>query len=465
MRTRKLLCGLIAVAMALTCAVPVLARRGGSLSYSYLENLDGKTTAAELINTEKDTMCAISDGNGDPINTVGAVNGFYSKFSDGHLTLEGVNPSQTLYIYLGPDHFKEDLSALFEDEDGNAPEFVIRSADLANENVMNLRTSISGDGKALVAGVSQYSSKAVGKMDRGSWLKVMLFDEAATDETKIEINATFTTRDASASDSFDGNAITGGFASQLRITLWLNNTKVSGDVGESENGDRVYYSPSSAGTNEFVWGNDRAALVFGADSDAGEFYCRMSDNVDNSVYYDYGNQVSAELYFFDFVTHPEIPSSGRATLTLGIPWSDDDDYRPDPATCRIYQQDVMGRLTDVTDLFTYSEDSEPIPGWSMRVRKLESYVISDVPLPVEEKADGYDDVYYYSDEDLDRIFAIDPALSLQIQTSYIGKTVQDRLLEILADGIGGADNRERVNAILGVETQTDSESESPLTPQ
>lgn len=123
----------------------------------------------------------------------------------------------------------------------------------------------------------------------------------------------------------------------------------------------------------------------------------------------------------------------------------------------------MGKLTDVTDLFTFSEDSDPIPGWSMRTRKLESYVVSDVPLPVEEKAEDYSDVYFYSDEELDRIFAIDPAESLRIQASYIGIEVQRRLAEILKGGAGGSDAPNRVDGIVGGAIPDFSEDVSEIT--
>lgn len=450
MRKRSMVCALMAAVLVLSCAVPAMARRGGNLDLPLFKGLDDAESAEALIDSQNKEF-AICDSEGDPINTIGKGNGFRASYNGGQIKLEGVNPSQTLYIYLGPDSSHEGIEEFFVNSDGETPNFVIRTADLANDHVMNLRTNISGDGKEQVAGLSQYSSKVVGKFERGSWLKVMLFDTAETDEQKVDITATFTTKSASASDSYEGNEFEPGYSAQLRLTIWLNNTATGHESGsgESDNGDRVYYTANSAGVNEFIWGDNRAALKFSADSDPEDFYCRMSDHVDNQVYYDYGDPVNAELWFFDFVTHPTIPSTGRATLTLGIPWDDDDDYKPDPETCRIYQQDVMGRLTDVTDLFTFSDDSDPIPGWSMRTRKLESYVISDVPLPVEDKASEYSDVYFYSDEELDKIFAIDPAESLRIQASYIGQEVQRRLSEILKSGVGGSDAPGRVDEILG----------------
>ena len=461
MRTKKLFCGLLAMVCLLAGSFPVSARKAGTLDLSAV-GIDFDVTDADKMITEEYAVC---NSEGDPINNIGSSNGFRGKFEKGELTLEGVNPSQTLYVYLGPDYNHEDLRDYFEDSSGNTPDFTIRTADLANNHVMNLRVNTSGDGKQLVAGVTQYSSKAVGKLARGSWLKIMLFDMAETEETKVDITATFTTKEAGSTHSYSGESFEGGYSSSLKIRLYINNTatgKNSGS-GESDNGDRVYYTANKAGGNDFIWGDNRAAIQFNADSNPEDFYCRMSVHPDNQVYSDYGDPVNAELWFYDFVTHPTIPSTNRATLTLGIPWDDDDDYRPNPKTCRNYQQDVMGKLTDVTDLFTFSEDSDPIPGWSMRTRKLESYVVSDVPLPVEEKAEDYSDVYFYSDEELDRIFAIDPAESLRIQASYIGIEVQRRLAEILKGGAGGSDAPNRVDGIVGGAIPDFSEDVSEIT--
>ncbi|WP_147539454.1 LPXTG cell wall anchor domain-containing protein, partial [Anaerotruncus rubiinfantis] len=138
---------------------------------------------------------------------------------------------------------------------------------------------------------------------------------------------------------------------------------------------------------------DRAALKFEADDDASKFYARLSTSTDRTLYAEYGDPVDADLWFYDFVTNPTIPSTSRATLTLGIPWDeDDDDYIPDPETCFIYERDADGNLTDVTDKFTFSEDDEEIPGWSMKTRVLGTYVLSDTELDIEAiNADDEDD--------------------------------------------------------------------------
>ena len=151
MRTKKLFCGLLAMVCLLAGSFPVSARKAGTLDLSAV-GIDFDVTDADKMITEEYAVC---NSEGDPINNIGSSNGFRGKFEKGELTLEGVNPSQTLYVYLGPDYNHEDLRDYFEDSSGNTPDFTIRTADLANDHVMNLRVNTSGDGKQLVAGVTQ----------------------------------------------------------------------------------------------------------------------------------------------------------------------------------------------------------------------------------------------------------------------------------------------------------------------
>ena len=44
--------------------------------------------------------------------------------------------------------------------------------------------------------------------------------------------------------------------------------------------------------------------------------------------------------------------------------------------------DADGYLVDVTSKFSYSEDDQEIPGWSIRTRQLGTYIVSDTELDV-----------------------------------------------------------------------------------
>ena len=228
-------------------------------------------------------------------------------------------------------------------------------------------------------------------------LKFELADSTTTNE--IHTDGTITFEAKKDSDDYTGDkkvassvSFVDGDLVSIDYSFWINNAKSTND-DNPDSGDRVYFDPDDNDTNTLIWGDDRAALKFEADDDASKFYARLSTSTDRTLYAEYGDPVDADLWFYDFVTNPTIPSTSRATLTLGIPWDeDDDDYVPDPETCFIYEKDADGNLTDVTDKFTFSEDDEEIPGWSMKTRVLGTYVLSDTELDIEAiNADDEDD--------------------------------------------------------------------------
>ncbi|WP_195376622.1 hypothetical protein, partial [Anaerotruncus rubiinfantis] len=225
-------------------------------------------------------------------------------------------------------------------------------------------------------------------------IKIELADTTTTSEIHTDGVITFTAKKDSADlkAGVTANTFVKGDEIVIPYSFWINNEKSTND-DNPDTGDRVYFDPDDNDTNTLIWGDDRAALKFEADDDASKFYARLSTSTDRTLYAEYGDPVDADLWFYDFVTNPTIPSTSRATLTLGIPWDeDDDDYIPDPESCFIYEKDADGNLTDVTDKFTFSEDDEEIPGWSMKTRVLGTYVLSDTELDIEAiNADDEDD--------------------------------------------------------------------------
>lgn len=201
-------------------------------------------------------------------------------------------------------------------------------------------------------------------------------DGTITFTAKKDSLAGKTHEDAKGKIFNDGDEIT------IDYSFWLSNEKIDND-GNPEAGDRVFFNPDKNDTNVITWGDDRASLKFDADNDASKFYARLETGVDRALYAEYGDPADAELWFYTFVNASAIPSTSRATLTLGVPWDEDDDYVPDPESCFIYEKDADGMLVDATDKFTFSEEDEEIAGWSIKTRTLGTYVISDTELDVE----------------------------------------------------------------------------------
>ncbi|RGX54367.1 hypothetical protein DWV16_14430 [Anaerotruncus sp. AF02-27] len=244
----------------------------------------------------------------------------------------------------------------------------------------------------MIKKISYDGDKKIPGGDRALRLKIELADTTTTSEIHTDGTISFIAKKDSTDKIGGTETFVKGDKIVIPYSFWINNEKKTND-DNPDAGDRVYFDPDKNDTNTLIWGDDRAALKFEADDDASKFYARLSTSTDRTLYAEYGDPVDADLWFYDFVTNPTIPSTSRATLTLGIPWDeDDDDYVPDPETCFIYEKDADGNLTDVTDKFTFSEDDEEIPGWSMKTRVLGTYVLSDTELDIEAiNADDEDD--------------------------------------------------------------------------
>ena len=226
--------------------------------------------------------------------------------SDGKVVLDGVLPNQTFYIKLGDagNDYVTELSG-----GGKA-----RASQLVDDNLFKISVDKDGDGKSLISKIEQVEEKRLGGMTRASYLKVTLKDMTSTDERKANAEIEF-----KAKKDKDGSWKKGETAI-LNLNMWISNKKVSGSDGDADTGEKIYFSPEANENNVLIWGDDRAALEFTADDDAKDFYARLSTKSMSNIYSEYGDPVDADLWFYDFVGNPSIPSTSRAYLTLGIPW-------------------------------------------------------------------------------------------------------------------------------------------------
>ena len=292
-----------------------------------------------------------------------------------------VEPASTFYVPISP-------AMDTQIKDGDDVDFTVE--DLVDTK--NFKFDVDKDaGSKLISKISVVDDKKLGSMERTAYLKFELKDVTDTDEHKSTGTITFKAKNyklagckpGSKTESSGANDAkwTDNYEVTFKYNLWISNEK-KGNDDNPDVGDRVYMDPDKNDTNTLIWGDDRAALKFEADDDAKKFYARLSTSNMSDVYAEYGDPVDADLWFYDFVGHPTVPATSKATLTLGIPWDEDDDYTPDPENCFIYELDADGYLVDVTSKFTYSEDDEEIPGWSIRTRQLGTYIVSDTELDV-----------------------------------------------------------------------------------
>ena len=293
----------------------------------------------------------------------------------GKIVSDAIAPDTTFYVPVGGN--EEDTITL---DDGKQ----VQIKYLVDKDFFKFSPDKDTNGK-LVKSITLVTDKGFDGFYRNAYIKFVLADITDTDEHKTDGTIEFKAKKTAADDKDVKDKTKNTYEKDSKLVwdykLWVTNEAVGND-DNPDVGDRVYMDPDKNETNTLVWGDDRAALKFDSDDDARKFYARLSTSNMSDIYAEYGDPVDADLWFYDFVGHPTVPATSKATLTLGIPWDDDDDYTPDPENCFIYELDADGYLTDVTSKFTYSEDDEEIPGWSIRTRQLGTYIVSDTELDV-----------------------------------------------------------------------------------
>ncbi len=333
--------------------------------------------------------------NGDGEMIVGAGEDIYNSVTwvvpidtavPNKLTVDGVVPNTTFYVPLGAGT----TSKIMILDDATTDLFVTSDV-LTDTDCFKFKVD-KDEGSKYIKKISVVTDKKLDGRPRANFLKVELNESTTVSELKATGTITFDAKEAAAAliadkDIADSVAANNTFTADDKVVIdynfWINNKEVKGEDGEADTGERVYFKPSSNEDNTMVWGDDRAALFFEGNDDTSKFYARLSTKSDSEIYSTYGDPVNADMWFYDFVGSATIPSTSRATLTLGIPWDDDDDYTPNAEDCFIYEKDADGNLVDVTSKFTFDADNDGttgIEGWTIKTRTLGTYVISDTEL-------------------------------------------------------------------------------------
>ena len=293
----------------------------------------------------------------------------------GKIVSDAIAPDTTFYVPVGGN--EEDTITL---DDGKQ----VQIKYLVDKDFFKFSPDKDTNGK-LVKSITLVTDKGFDGFYRNAYIKFVLADITDTDEHKTDGTIEFKAKKTAADDKDVKDKTKNTYEKDSKLVwdykLWVTNEAVGND-DNPDVGDRVYMDPDKNETNTLVWGDDRAALKFDSDDDARKFYARLSTSNMSDIYAEYGDPADADLWFYDFVGHPTVPATSKATLTLGIPWDEDEDYTPDPENCFIYEVDADGYLVDVTSKFSYSEDDQEIPGWSIRTRQLGTYIVSDTELDV-----------------------------------------------------------------------------------
>ena len=355
----------------------------------------------------------IVDGDGEKIDCESGATVTFDLIDGG--VFDVIHPDQTFYIPL-------DGNFQF----GTKTNFTFPAGYLADKDLFSISTKDKdGDASKLIK-ITQEDSKSIDGQGRKDWLKVDVGQTMTSDEMKGTMTLEFSAKNdfgeelyrkekknnnlsnlasalntelgLSGSDELTASSDEDDFADAINdyiddfgkikvdMTFWVNNTTEDGEDADVDAGDAFVYNPVSNEENLIIWNTEngeRASLKFDADDDADKFYAKLSIKSNSSIYAEYGDPVGADLWFYDFVGSSTIPATSRATLTLGIPWDEDDDYVPaSPKDCYIYRLNSDGTLEDVTSSFTYNEDGD-IDGWSTRTRELGTFIVSDLELDID----------------------------------------------------------------------------------
>ena len=296
-------------------------------------------------------------------------------------TLDEIRPDTTYWIpvdQLGINHSAWKVSNWDENE-------------LGDTDLFKWSFDKSGDGRSLIKSITVVNDKKLDQNKttptRTTYLKVVTNQTFNDGEKKVKVDIEIKPKKSKGEDYdviFKGQEkVDTSIKLSTSFTMWVKNAEENGDDVDVETGDGFVFVPADNEENTIVYGDDRAALFFYADDDADKFYAKLSTKAMMDIYTEYGDPADADLWFYDFVGNKTIPSTSRATLTLGIPWDEDDTYVPDPTNVYIYELKTDGSLVDVTDKFTYSEDNDSttgIEGWTIKTRTLGTYIVSDAEL-------------------------------------------------------------------------------------
>lgn len=313
------------------------------------------------------------------------------------VTFDKVRPDQTYWIPLY-EIFEGGIAPVFTN--GNTSKLCLEADynDIGDKNLFKVSYDKEGSGKSLIKSISIVTEKNKsddfkGARDRRTaWFKVTTNQTFDDGEKKAKIEVTIKPKKSDIKKYEDVTIIGGGSTVDtsaklvFNLTFWVENMELEGDDQDVEAGDGFVFKATSNEENTIVYGDDRAALYFNADDDADKFYAKLSTSANWSIINEYGDPADADLWFYDFVGNRTIPSTSRATLTLGIPWDEDDNWVPNPEDCYLYRINADGSLTDITSTFTFDEDNDTttgIAGWTIKTRTLGTYVLSDIALDIE----------------------------------------------------------------------------------
>ena len=230
-------------------------------------------------------------------------------------------------------------------------------------------------------------------------IEIKMNDFYTDDEQKIELNVEFKLKDdydftkllREVIPGIPGNRIIFKDGSTIcaDIEFWTNNaveTTDGEDVMAGEGG--AIWKPTKNEEQEYTWedeNNTLATLKYDSDDGQTKMYYKLSTKWDNAYYAE--NFADQDAFLYDFIAGPSASSTSRATLSLRVPFVDEDGE----LTCAedeiyVYEMNDDGTLADVSNKFTFMED-EDSDGYVLqtKLRELGTYVVAGPVGAAEEE--------------------------------------------------------------------------------
>ena len=394
---KKFLAALLAVATVLTMGVsafasehPFVERMANQVGWEYDEieredggydvllsgDLDlGEYAVADLKVLTSDTL-----GYGNYVDTDVVLPGKTYYVSSSRINDDFVPMLKAAFKNMEVDGIPTDLSHMIDNMDLQELGRVLTDKKLTSFSYKKL------EGSKLVKSVG-LAEKTFGKNEGHiPGIEVKLNDFQTDDEQKIEIEVTFKVKedvDLYRYGMFDFNGdyalyLTKGSKITATMVFWTNNRVTTTDGEDAMAGEGgAIWKPTKNEEQEYTWedeNNTLATLTYDSDDGQTKMYYKLSTKWDNDLYA--ANFADQDAFLYDFIAGPSASSTSRATLSLRVPFVDEDGALTcaEDEICVYSLED--GVLTDITSKFALVEDDNDGYVLQTKLRTLGSYVVA-----------------------------------------------------------------------------------------
>ena len=297
------------------------------------------------------------------------------KGTGNYVSADVVKPGKTYYIPLSALHgFSDGMNTSKKPTNDMV-------ADIITDKKMAKFSYDKEEGSKLIKSVKLVENDFNDGLGHSLAFEVKLNDFLTDDEQKVAFTTEIKLKDDAPFD-MGGTTIylADGFTFTMGFEFWVNNAVETTDGEDVMAGDGgAIWKPTKNEEQEYTWedeNNTLATLKYDSDDGQTKMYYKLSTKWDNAYYAE--NFADQDAFLYDFIAGPSASSTSRATLSLRVPFVDEDGE----LTCAedeiyVYEMNDDGTLADVSNKFTFMED-EDSDGYVLqtKLRELGTYVVA-----------------------------------------------------------------------------------------